>query len=131
MTRPTDTSPMYEWHRRAIAGLRPQITTEPQLGWYKRRLVRSGPWVPARVYLYQDVDEETGELIADEELRCEVNGKPADPVDQWLYLADQPIAEAEFHYMTADVAWCEKHAPASPAANPQQPISTTQIPPLF
>jgi hypothetical protein len=131
MRAPTPLPPLYEWHRRAIAGERPPIHSEPQLGWFKRRLVKGGPWVPARIFLHQEIDEETGELVAPEELRCEVNGKERDPVEEWTWLAANPIGEAEYLFLVADAAWLRDHKPTAPEANPSVPISSRDIPPLF
>jgi hypothetical protein len=80
---------------------RPTICADdPQCGWYKRKLVRGGPFVPARIFLEAEVDER-GELIAPEIMKCEVGTRMCDPLEQWSYLADKPITEADFEYMQA------------------------------
>ena len=102
--------------------MNPEITTEPKCGWYRRRLVRGGAWVPCRIWLDQPTDPETGELMGDERLRCEVAGKERDPEEEWLRLADHPIPKAEFDYMVATSRWANKHAPDEPEANPQEKV---------
>lgn len=128
---PTPLADLYAWHRAALAGEKPQITHEPQCGWFKRRLVQGGALVAARIWLHQEIDPETGDLTAPEELRCEVGGKPRDPVDEWTWIADAPISESEFNFMVADAAYCREHHPSSPEANPTVRAASRSIPPLF
>lgn len=128
--RPTILPDLYAWHRQALAGFKPQVTHEPQCGWFKRRLVQGGPMVPARIWMHQEIDED-GELTAPEELRCEVGGKRCDPVDAWTWICADPITEAEFNYMVADAAYCREHHPSSPEANPTARAASRSIPPLF
>lgn len=98
MRRPTPASVLYDWHRRALAGERPPVLEdEPQCGWFRLRLVRLGPWCPARIWMEQEIDPETGELCADETLRAEVLGQPRDPRRLWLSVAGKPIDEGDYH----------------------------------
>lgn len=120
MRGPTPRRELYAWHGAALAGLRPQVTHDPHCGWFKRRLVRGGPWIGARIWLEQRVED--GELVADETMRCEVNGEERDPHAQWTYLADHPISEKEFLYLASLNRWAAAHAPDHPAANPRGKI---------
>lgn len=117
------------WWRAALAGEKPAIDmNSPQVGFYRRRLVRLGPWVGCCIYLHQEVDAETGELTDDAVLCCDVNGKPADPEDQWSYLASQPITEKEFQFLTKLSRYAKKKKdPAEPLANPRKPIDPLQF----
>lgn len=130
MRTPTPIAVSLAWHARALAGGRPFTNDEPQCGFFRRRLVRNGPWVPARIWIEQIVCPDTGELVDDERLRCEVNGLDRDPGEAWLWLAGQPISEAEFNYMTALRAWAAWSSPDHPAARPFDPIDplTSPIP---
>lgn len=152
MRKPTPPEVAYAWHREALtamqaAGARPQAlrhearyTTakallaglrfdeDPKPGWYTRRLVRGGPRVACRIWLHQEIDPETGELTAEEYLRCEVCGRKADPDREWTYLCHHPITAAEFNFMTADKAWAEVNAPDDPAANERKAIDHTKTP---
>jgi len=112
----------FDWHAQALAGDAPDmLPLTPQCGWYKRRLVRGGPFVPARVYL-----DEAGEL------RCEVNGADRDPQTQWRKLASAPIAKSEFDYMMARMAWAMWHKNDDPAANPRKAVDWRNLePPRF
>jgi len=102
MRAPTSDAALYAWWRAALAGGRPPVHEgEPECGWFKTRMVRGGPWVPARIWCERDIDPETGELATPEALRCEVGGQHRDPSRAWLTLANRPISEAEFHILSA------------------------------
>ena len=60
--------------------------------------LRGGPFVPVAIWLEQEIDPDTGELTAPEELRAIVNGVPADPVRAWIYA--RPISEREYEALT-------------------------------
>jgi hypothetical protein len=127
MRQPTPFSEQYAWHRAALAGDEPEVTATPQAGWFKRRLVKGGPWVACRLWWDQPIDD-LGELCGDETLQCEVAGRWADPEDAWLWLAANPISEQEFKYLTALAEHCERHEPAHPSANPRQAIDHLHTP---
>jgi hypothetical protein len=105
---PTPLSERWEWWERAVQGERPDVSeSEPQVGYYKVRKFRygawpRGPWLPARVWMEpQDIDSETGELLSDEIIRMEINGKEVNPWTTWTYLASHPITEAEWKWLKA------------------------------
>lgn len=127
---PTTEQTALSWWRDALAGKAPQITGEPQCGYFRRKLVKGGPDVPARIWLHQELDVEALELIGDEELRCEVDGRAADAADQWMWLAGNPITLEEWKYMSARRAWAAHHEPNDAFAEPSQAIDwlTTRTP---
>lgn len=127
MRRPTPFTLLYRWHAAAISGETPEITDAPQCGWFKRRLVKNGPWIPARIWLDQPTDE-LGELTGDETLRCEVNGREADPQEQWTWLAANPVSKAEYRFISATINWATQYAPGEPMANPTRPVDWAAIP---
>lgn len=128
MRRPTPRPALYDWHSRALAGLNPVITQEPQCGWYKRKLVKGGVFVPARIWMVQPVDFETGELTSDEFLQAEVNGNFADPEDCWSWVCGNPISEAEFRYLTARIEHAVRHEPEDPFADARKPVDLNKTP---
>ena len=128
MRQPTPHVDLYGWWMVALGGGDPETTHEPQCGWFKRRLVKGGPWVPARIWMDQPIDPDTGELCGDETLQCEVAGRWADPEDAWTWLCANPITEQEFRYLTALAEHCARHEPSHPSANPRQPIDHLQTP---
>lgn len=128
MRRPTSAAELYAWHTKALRGLEPVNDGTPQCGWFKRKLVRGGVFVPARIWMVQDIDADTGELLSDELLQAEVNGVYADPEDAWPWLCANPITEQEFRFLEALGTWSQTHAPAEPMANPHQPIDWLVVP---
>lgn len=132
MRQPTPLADQLAWWRHALHGSGKIVarSLEPQVGFYKRKLVSGGIHVPARIWLEQDVDE-TGELVADEVLRCEVNGEPRNPFHTWPWLFANPISEAEFRYMTAQAEWASQYSIFDPAANPYERLNPLTTPIRF
>lgn len=128
MRKPTPWPELYDWHTRALLGLGPAIHEMPQCGWYKRKLVKGGVYVPARIWMFQEVAPETGELLSDEILQCEVNGAYADPLDAWAWLCANPITETEFRYLTARIAHALRHEPEDPFAQVKTTIDMNKTP---
>lgn len=121
----------FAWHRAAMAGYpQPIHNDEPQPGFFKRRLVKGGVFVPARIYWEQEIGDD-GELVDQPVLRCEIDGMPADALDQWSYLAGSPISETEHRYLTARDAWATWFAPDDFAARPRERIDPLKTPILF
>ena len=131
MRTPTPQDELYAWHRKALHGLAPANDGTPQPGFYKRKLVKGGVFVPARIWVEQEVCPETGELLNDEVMRCEVNGRPADPEDAWSWICSEPITEQEFRYLTARLDHAARYEPEDAFAVPTRPIDISSIPPLF
>lgn len=95
MRRPTPSFELMAWHMSAMRGENPsRIEDEPQCGWYRRRMVKGGPFVPVKIWLEQDIDADTGELLNPEIMRATVNGQPASAVSIWTYC--QPISRDQF-----------------------------------
>ncbi len=54
-------------------------------------------FIPASIYLEQQTDPETGELVADEVLRAEIAGEPVEDVEEaWLMFAKRPCCRGEY-----------------------------------
>ncbi|MFE3839199.1 hypothetical protein [Pseudogemmobacter sonorensis] len=92
----------------------------PQCGYYKRRLVRGGPWVAARIWCEREVCPETGELAAPERMRCEVDGQISDAVDNWTHLT--PISRDEYE------AILHRRLNIAGMMTPQTPLDLTRRP---
>lgn len=131
MRQPTPCADLYAWHSKAMRGLNPTITATPQCGWFKRKLVKGGVFVPAQIWMFQDVCPETGELLSDELLQAEVNGAYADPDDAWSWICGNPITEQEFRYLTARIDFATRHEPVDPFAMANKPFDMNQTPILF
>ena len=105
---------------------------DPQEGLYRRRLVRGGPWVPACIWWeYGEVDQESGHKMEDDVLHCLVNGRRRDPYSEWLWLAKEPITEAEYDFLIDDAAHARAHRPDDPKAKPDAPIDLHKMDPIL
>lgn len=95
MRQPSSAAALYAWHKATIAGDAPAIHDgHPECGWYKRRMVKGGPWVPVRIFVEREIDPETGELLAPEVFIADVDGQRDDPEKHWTYLT--PITRDEY-----------------------------------
>ena len=93
--RPTPDAVAYDFWRRSVAGERvPRVEDDPQPGFYKRRIVKGGPFVPVEIYIERETDTDTGDLTADERLAAIQNTKPVDPGKVWTYC--RPISREEY-----------------------------------
>ena len=118
------------WWRKAVYSDHPDpaVIDDPQPGYFRRKLVKGGPWVPVRIWLQETVDPATGELTADSYMCCDVDGKPANPDDQWSYCCDQPITIADFEHMTAVSKYAKARDPREPLAAPTKRINLLTVP---
>ena len=115
------------WWRAALAGEAPLITEEPQAGYYKRRLVKGGPFVPVEFWTVRQYDD-AGDLTDDVKTMCSVDGWVVDAVDNWTYCAAQPIPKAEFDYLTKVSAYAKLNDRREPLANPRKRIDPLSFP---
>lgn len=106
---------------------------EPQEGFFKRRMVKNGPWLPVRIWWHQAERDEAGHLLEDEGWRCEFAGKAVDPYEQWSRMLPGPfvIDEREYTYLTRLGDWAKEHAPDDPYAKSHKPIDHNKMPTLF
>lgn len=95
MREPTPDDRLYAWHRAAIAGLQPPIHEgQPECGWFKRRIVKGGPWVPVEVFVRREIDPDTGELEGPEVLVASYDDRIVPAHTIWTFLT--PISRVEF-----------------------------------
>jgi hypothetical protein len=97
MRSPTPPHVLYDWHSRWLRGEKVQYTHDPECGWFVTRYVPRGAPIPASIYMQQDIDPNTGELLTDEVLKAEILGEYLDPEEAWLRLAKRPICK--LYYM--------------------------------
>lgn len=131
MTAPLITSAVERQRKRAVhpkAHIAP-TSDVPRAGYYLVRLVRGGPWCPARIYFGQPHDPVTGEIL-DRSYRmvAEVNGEPHDVYRIWPYCAGDEIDKAEYDYRIADRDWCVQFDSTAPQANSRSPINIDDLP---
>ena len=121
MRQPSDRKPFYaHWtaQLKAIRGFRTvreaiddgrkveAIPDEPQCGFYERRMIRGGPWVPARIFLEQQVDK-SGDLVGPEVVKCQIGADYYDPESQWSWLSNRPISQAAYKLAIARRQWSQ------------------------
>jgi hypothetical protein len=129
---PTSAKDAMAWHANALLGVYGEAVgfdEKPECGFFKTRLVKGGPWVPARIWLKQEIGDD-GELLSDESYCCEIAGQRRDAWDEWPFLARNPIRESEYDYLNAMAAWATDHASDHPAATPGKPVDwrTARLP---
>lgn len=76
----------------------------PQTGFYRRRLVKNGPFVPVAIW------HDGNDWIA------LVNGRPANAVDIWTWVCQAPITKEAYDRVAAGGAWddASEFAPLAP-----------------
>lgn len=137
MRQPTQTSDLYAWYKAALEHktdstmYAPAIPQEPQCGWYQRKLVRGGPWVPAVIWMDQPIDVNSGELEAPEQLFCQVGDAIADADEQWPWLCTEPIREDRWKFMQSVREWTFHYAPHEPENSPLKPYNWNTLKPDF
>lgn len=121
------------WWRAALRGERPAIHAgQPQAGYFRRRLVKGGPWVPARIWIVEHrLDDGSDELGADTEYWAMVDGRLADAHDAWTWLCGQPIEKAEYDHLTAVARWARENDPDAPEARPTARVDLNAMAPIF
>ena len=98
--QPTPIDDQLAWHRAALADRStPRHDSDPQCGWYRMQARRGAPFAPVLVWLDQQIDADTGELMADERIRASTLGKDIDPVKVWTYLT--PISRDAYLSLVA------------------------------
>lgn len=94
-------------------------TGKPVAGFYKRRMVRGGPWVGVKLWYGPPADPITGEpLDRSPRWQALVNGIDAEPYDAWVSACGHPITEAEYSTLTG-------------VEEPHQPLDWKRGKPVF
>lgn len=97
MRQPSTYREAFAWHRACLAGERPPThEDEVQCGYFRARMVKGGPWVPAKIWLTRVIDIETGELAEDETYHAIIDGETRDPVWVWNWVNGNPITKEQF-----------------------------------
>lgn len=102
----------YTWWRNALEGNKGPIKDgEPQAGFYRRRLVRGGPWIPIAIFpdgnggMYARQGRDFAEVV--------------NAVEIWPYCADNPVTEAAARKAAADGYWPGELPPAETSETPE------------
>lgn len=106
-----------------------RVVDEPQEGYFRMKLVKRGPYVPARIQ-----KDENGRWLAT------IDGKDQFPPHEDPILASGVLriwhsaTEIQFHeydYLIQLGEYARAHAPDSPAANPNKPIDLLTLPLVY
>ena len=116
------------WWREELAHPGQALPAMAQCGFYRRRLVRHGPFVPARIWREPHIDPVTGIDSGFDVLRCEVGGRSKDAMAEFGWLSQQPIKESDFRFQIADFAHAKAYRPGDPKASPGEPIDLLKQP---
>ncbi len=102
---------------------------KPQAGYYKRRLVKGGPWVGVHIWYGPPTCPHTGQLL-DRSWRWQalVNGEDADEYEAWISGCANPITKEEYEYLLAHSDWAKNYAPD---LAPDKKIDLNKINPIF
>ena len=118
----------FEWWEDELIAPGQRVPELPQCGFYRRKLVKGGPWVAARIWRDPEQDYETGKPTGQDVLRCMVGTERRDPVAEWGRLCNQPIKREDYSYEIADADHAKKWRPGDPKANPRKPINLLTSP---
>jgi hypothetical protein len=104
-------------------------SSEPEPGYFRLRLVKGGPWVPARI-TWCDHEPDNPENILDTGpyLAATIGARDVDP----YYIRERGtrIDEAEYRWRMDLWNWALAN-PGAPEATPDQPVDLRRKPALF
>ena len=109
----------------------------PRLGYFKARLVKNGPWMPARIErdcsctvngTDDSVTHEWQETCDRyQHMRGQIDGHMVSVDRVWLY--GEEITQAEHDYLVSSNEWDRENDATSPAARPREAIDLNTINP--
>lgn len=121
----------------------PRIAGYPEPGFFKLKLVRGGPWVPALIWrpcpmiIPEPLSIEDTPAPEDwcrptersRPLRARVGDRESDPGEVWI--SGLWITPREYYWRLKLQKWAVESAPAEPEAKPRQAVDLTRAPALF
>lgn len=93
----------------------------PEAGYYRARLVKSGPYVPISISYTASQEDRSPMWVVTRD------GEFVDVFDVWPGCSGQPITEAEFNYLTAS----REHDKRYGHADARKPIDLNSRPTIF
>lgn len=118
---------------------------EPAEGFYRKKNVKDGPWVPVQIARFCLCSGPDGEIterhLWNEDtcdrypplsaLDCGVEIKDAPMPDDWGFMFWEPITEKKYDYLLKMMDWAEQHAPSDPYANTDKALDHMKVKSLF
>ncbi len=107
----------YEFWRMALRGGKQAVhELNPQCGFYKRRLVKDGEWLPIAFWRNKD-----------DHIVCCFEGKLVDPLEHWTFAAKYPVSEASYRHYIRNGHWPD-NVSQSPRSNmPSDPFEALKL----
>lgn len=113
----------------------------PEPGYFRLRLVKRGPWVPALIWqpcpmvipvpleLTPAPEDWCRPAERSRPLRATIGTSEANPFEVWI--SGYFITAQEYLYRLDLQKWATRHAPRQPEAKPKQSVDLTDLPALF
>lgn len=121
-----------EWWREELNVSGQRIPDLPQCGFYQRRLVKGGAMLPARIWREPEIDFETGKPTGGDVLNCEVAGEAKDALDQWGWIASNPVKKSAYERLKKEFGDARAGVTDSPIGKPFESVDFHTIkPPMF
>jgi hypothetical protein len=117
----------------------PRRIDEIRPGCYRYRVVRGGPWLPARVTIENgmvfivEADRSlkvgiSAETYADLVVDMVMNGKAFDSALLRVLWFGELISESEYDYMLRLIHWAKENHPDHPINHPDRPVKLSAVP---
>jgi hypothetical protein len=107
----------YEFWRAALrGGKQPVHETKPQCGFYKRRLVKDGEWLPIAFWRNKD-----------DQIVCCFEGKLVDALKHWTFAAKYPVSEAAYRHYIRNGHWPDGVAQSPRSNMPSDPFEALKL----
>lgn len=95
----------YEFWRRALAGERQNVQENaPQCGFYKRRTVKNGPWLPAAICRATEAMARAGGVPVGTIIAL-FKGAIHDATEQWTWICSHPVSEEAYRFAVKEGRW--------------------------
>jgi hypothetical protein len=107
----------YEFWRAALRGEKQPVQEgNLQCGFYKRRLVKDGEWLPIAFWRNNE-----------DQIVCCFDGKLVDPLQHWIFAAKYAVSEASYRHYVRNGHWPDD-VPQSPRSNvPSDPFEALKL----
>ena len=107
----------YEFWRIVLrGGKQPVHEAKPQCGFYKRRLVKDGEWLPIAFWRNKD-----------EKIVCCFEDKLVDSLEHWTFAAKYPVSEASYRHYVRNGHWPDDVAQSLPSNMPSDPFEALKL----
>lgn len=110
---------------------KPRQPDKPEPGFYRLKLVKGGPWMPARITfgVTPDPNFPGNPMDRSPVWSAEIAGKPV----HWdrIWPCAEEIKEAKFRYLMALVDNANRYRPDLPEASPREAVDVGKLEPIF